>query len=80
MKKLSLILLILIPIFSFGQIEKETSKKVSAEFEKYYNSNEYQNIFDLFSQEMKTALPIEQATDFLKGLKSQAGKIKKKNL
>ncbi len=68
----------LIPIISFGQTEKETSKKVSAEFEKYYNSNEYRKIFDLFSTEMKSALPIEQLTDFLNSLKSQSGIIKKK--
>ncbi len=65
-------------MLSFGQIEKETAKKVSAEFEEYYNSNEYQKIFDLFSPEMKSALPIEQTTDFLKGLKTQAGKIEKR--
>jgi murein DD-endopeptidase MepM/ murein hydrolase activator NlpD len=76
--KTSLILLILIPFFSFGQTEKETSKKVSAEFEEFYNSNKFQNIFDLFTAEMKSALPIEQTTDFLKGLKSQAGKIEKR--
>ena len=68
----------LIPMISFGQTEKETDKKISAEFEKYYNSNEYQKIFDLFSPEMKSALPIEQTTDFLKGLKTQAGKIEKR--
>ena len=78
MKKINLILLLLIPIISFGQTQKETAKKVSAEFQKYYNSNEYQKIFDLFSPEMKSALPIEQTTDFLKGLKSQAGKIQKR--
>lgn len=65
-------------MISFGQTEKETDKKVSAEFEKYYNSNEYQKIFDLFSPEMKSALPIEQTTDFLNGLKTQAGKIEKR--
>lgn len=65
-------------MISFGQTEKETVKKVSAEFEEYYNSNEYQKIFDLFSPEMKSALPIKQTTDFLKGLKTQAGKIEKR--
>jgi len=78
MKKINLILLILIPTLSFGQTEKEIVKKVSAEFEKHYNSDEYQKIFDLFSSEMKSALPIEQTTDFLKGLKNQAGKIQKR--
>lgn len=65
-------------MLSFGQTEKEIAKKISSEFEKYYNSDEYQKIFDLFSPEMKSALPIEQTTDFLKGLKSQAGKIQKR--
>ena len=78
MKKLNLILLILIAMLSFGQTEKEAAKKVSAEFEKHYNSDKYQKIFDLFSPEMKGALPIEQTTDFVKGLKSQAGKILKR--
>jgi murein DD-endopeptidase MepM/ murein hydrolase activator NlpD len=78
MKKLSIIILILVPFFSFGQNEKEMSKKVSAEFEEFYNSDKFQNIFDLFSAEMKSALPIEKTTDFLKGLKTQAGKIEKR--
>jgi murein DD-endopeptidase MepM/ murein hydrolase activator NlpD len=78
MKKINLILFILLPMLSFGQTEKETAKKVSAEFDTYYNFNEYQKIFDLFSPEMKSALPIEQTTDFLKGLKNQAGKIQKR--
>ncbi|MDC0635059.1 peptidoglycan DD-metalloendopeptidase family protein [Flavobacteriaceae bacterium] len=76
--KLKLILFILLPMLSFGQKEKETAKKISSEFDKYYNFNEYQKIFDLFSPEKKSALPIEQTTDFLKGLKNQAGKIQKR--
>jgi len=75
MKNYSLILLILLPVIGFGQGEKEISKKISAEFEKLYNSDSYHNIFELFSPEMKEALPIEQTIDFFKGLKSQAGKI-----
>lgn len=78
MKKLILILFILIPFLNFGQTEKEISKKVSSKFMELYNSNNYQEIFDLFSREMKTALPIKQTIDFLKGLKSQVGNIKKK--
>jgi len=62
----------------FGQIEKEVSKETSVKFEKHYNSGEYEQIFDLFSDEMKTALPIEKTTGFLKGLKIQAGKITKR--
>ena len=67
----------LLLFFSVGfcQTEKETSKNISAEFEKNYNSEEYQEIFEMFSDEMKTELPIEQTTDFFKGLNNQAGKI-----
>ena len=68
-------ILIISPFLVFCQTEKETSKKISAEFEKNYNSNEYQEIFEMFSDEMKTALPIEETTDFFKGLNNQAGKI-----
>lgn len=78
MRNLSLILLILIPLLSFGQTEKETYKRVSAKFEEYYNSNEYQKVFDLFSTEMKSFLPIEKTTDLVNGLKTQAGKIEKR--
>ena len=75
MKKLILVILITSPFLVLCQTEKEISKKISAEFEKNYNSDEYQEIFKMFSDEMKTYLPIEQTTDFLKGLNNQAGKI-----
>ena len=75
MKKLILFIFIISPFLVFCQTEKETSKKKSAEFEKHYNSDEYQEIFEMFSDEMKTSLPIEQTMDFFKGLKNQAGKI-----
>jgi len=75
MKKLILFILIISPFFGFFQNEKETSKKISAEFEKNYNLSEYQGIFEMFSDDMKTALPIEQTTDFFNGLNNQAGKI-----
>ena len=75
MKKLILFILIISPFLVFCQTEKETSKQILAEFEKNYNSDKYQEIFEMFSDEYKTALPIEQTVDFLKGLKNQAGNI-----
>ncbi|MEO8933292.1 MAG: DUF3887 domain-containing protein [Xanthomarina sp.] len=77
MKTSNMLLLIFIPFLSFSQTEKEVSKKVSSEFQEYYNLDHYEQIFDLFSADMKAALPIEQTKDFLKGLKSQAGEIQK---
>lgn len=78
MRKLNFILIILIPLLSFGQTEKETYKKVSAKFEEYYNANEYQKIFELFSTKMKSFLPIEKTTNFINELKNKAGKIQKR--
>ncbi|SOE20023.1 Protein of unknown function [Spirosomataceae bacterium TFI 002] len=75
MKKIIPLYFLLITFYSFGQAEKETYKKVSADFEQQYNLGEYQKIFEMFSPEMKAALPIEQTTAFLTGIKSQAGKI-----
>lgn len=75
MKKSILLYLILHPIFGFGQAEKEIAKKIATEFTNYYNGDEYQKVFDLFSPEMKTALPLEQTTNFLKSLKNQVGTI-----
>ena len=75
MKKLILFIFIISSFLVFCQTEKETSKIILAEFEKNYNSEEYQEIFEMFSDEMKVYLPIEQTTDFLKGLNNQAGKI-----
>ncbi len=76
MKKISLLLLFLL-VSIFAQTQTESSKKISTKFEKYYNSNSYQEIFDLFAPVMKKALPLDKTTKFLKGLKSQAGKIAK---
>jgi len=55
-----LLLIILVPFFCIGQTEKEKSKKVSAEFEKLYNSDKFQSIFELFSEEMKSALLLKK--------------------
>ncbi len=78
MKNISVTLLILVPFLTFGQSEKIASKEVSEKFESYYNSDRFQQIFDLFSPEMQAALPIDKTTEFLKGLQAQAGKIVKR--
>jgi len=68
-------LIILLPMIVSGQAEKENSKTTFTKFEQFYNTGEYQKIFNLFSDEMKAALPIEKTTGFLSGLNSQVGKI-----
>lgn len=58
-----------------AQVETGNHKEVSQQFEKHYNADEYGLIFSLYSEEMKTYLPLEKTTTFLSGLKTQLGKI-----
>lgn len=78
MKKIIFIVFILAPFFCLGQAETQASKKISALFEQHYNADAYQKIFDLFSDKLKARLPLEQTTNTVKRLKSQAGKIKQR--
>lgn len=62
----------------FGQVEKVGYKTVVDQFEIYYNNERYDSIFALFSTELQNYLPSAKTTEFLKGLKTQAGKITKR--
>lgn len=76
MKNIILIVLTLIVNVSFGQkTEKANNKIITEKFVEYYNNDNYNGIFSMFSNVMKEALPINKATEFLKSLKSQAGNI-----
>lgn len=80
MKKILLIITItLLHNLSFGQTESLNSKKVTEQFETFYNQNEYKSIFEMFSSETQKALPLEKISEFLSGLNSQAGKIVKRD-
>ena len=74
-KYIILIVLSLLVNLSFGQTEKTANKIVTENFIKNYNNDDYNAIFLMFADVMKEALPIEKTTEFLKGLKSQAGNI-----
>ncbi len=63
----------LIPYFGFSQSENYST--AIENFKKEYNVENFSNIFDSFSPEMKDALPLEKSKQFFKGLKTQAGKI-----
>jgi murein DD-endopeptidase MepM/ murein hydrolase activator NlpD len=76
MKKTSvLIILLFASTLSLAQTEKANDKNISEKFEKFFNSSDYNGIFELFSDDMKNALPKEQANQFFVGLKTQAGTI-----
>jgi len=51
----------------FAQTEKSNYKTVADEFESNYNQENFKAIFNSFSDEMQTALPIDKTVDFLAG-------------
>ena len=62
---------------SFAQTETAALKKVAAEFEKNFNANDFEGIFNQFSNSMQTAVPLDKLTNFLTNLSSEAGEITK---
>ena len=75
MKNIILVVLTLIVNVSFGQTEKMENKAVTEKFVSHYNKEDYNAIFSMFADVMKAALPIDKTTEFLRGLKEQAGNI-----
>lgn len=74
MKKITFIFIaLLLTINAFSQDEKY--KTGFEQFKNHYNSGAFQNIFDLFSEDMQKALPQEKANQFFGGIQLQAGKI-----
>ncbi|MDI9862277.1 M23 family metallopeptidase [Flectobacillus roseus] len=72
------ILLIGFVNFVFGQTERISNKNVADSFEANYNSDNFEEIFLSFSPEMQNALPLDKTKEFLIGLKTQVGKITKR--
>lgn len=63
---------------TYGQKEKVANKVVADSFEMNFNSENYDAIFLSFSKEMKSALPLDKIKEFLEDLKTQVGKITKR--
>jgi len=76
-KLLSIIILTMFANVSFAQTETAALKKVAAEFEKNFNANDFEGIFNQFSNPMQTAVPLDKLTNFLTNLSSEAGEITK---
>ena len=60
-----------------GQDEKAETKILVDSFIKAFNSDDYESVFSLFSDEMKKQLPLDKLNNFLQNLNSGAGKIHK---
>ena len=79
MKKYLIIFLTTISInLTYGQKEKVANKEVVDRFEMNFNSENYEAIFLSFSKEMKSALPLDKTKEFLEKLKTEVGKITKR--
>jgi CubicO group peptidase (beta-lactamase class C family) len=64
-------------ISGYSIAQSDSHKLVVQSFQLNYNEENYDLIFENFSQEMKQALPLENTRQFLNNLKNQAGKIEK---
>lgn len=60
-----------------AQTEKPIYKIIADKFQRNYNQENYNAIFNMFSQEMKDALPPDKTKEFFSGLAADAGKIVK---
>lgn len=78
MKSVFIFVLILLAYsVSFAESEKPEYKRISNKFVNFFNQKSADSLFNLFSGEMKNALPIDKTTEFVNGLYGQVGKIEK---
>jgi len=78
MRKLLLLLLIIVSHHINGQTVDPRLESVVGRLQQYYNHDAHDSIFLLLSPSMQQHLPQRQNRDFFSGLKSDAGKIMKR--
>ena len=77
----SLLLFVLLIFNVLGQqAEREPHKTIAGQFEKHYNSGDYEAIFGAFGAAMRDALPLEKTKEFFSGVKNQYGNIVEREL
>jgi uncharacterized protein len=77
MKKTILFLGILLQAASaFAQLPKINYVVAIAKFQKFYNEQNADSLYAMYSVQMKAALPIEKTKDFFKGWHNQYGALK----
>ncbi len=79
MKKIIFLFFLMISGYCQAQNESNNSRQVVTSIEKFYNLQQYDSIFALFSAEMQQSLPLEKTIAFFSGLYSQAGAINKRS-
>ncbi|MCW3073390.1 MAG: peptidase [Flaviaesturariibacter sp.] len=76
--KTVIMLSILLSLFSrkaSAQSESPAQKEAAGKWERFYNNQQYDSIFALFSANMQKALPLPKAAGFFGGLHHDAGQI-----
>jgi hypothetical protein len=63
-------LTILLLNIAVAQQETTISKTVATEFQKKYNTNDYEGVFIMFTKEMKNFMPHDKTLAFLSALKT----------
>jgi murein DD-endopeptidase MepM/ murein hydrolase activator NlpD len=69
------LLLICVIQTAVAQTEKSINKAAADNFEKSYNADDFEGVFNLFADVMQKALPMDKTKEFLNGLKTTGGKI-----
>lgn len=62
----------------YGQPETQSYRLVSDKFMSFYNTNNYDSIFDQFSNEMKNFLPLAETKNFFTNTTKQLGQLIRK--
>ena len=63
-----------------GQVEHDRYKKAADRFFAHYNADNYTGIFEMFSSEMATALPLDKTVQVVTQLKGQLGQYQSREL
>lgn len=58
-----------------ANIESSNYNLASSKFVEYYNKDQYKDIFEMFTDEMKNALPLESTSKFFTAVKEAKGNI-----
>ena len=70
-----IILFLLIPLLSISQDEKPNERIVVDDFIQKYNSQDYEGIFSLFSDQLKEEVPYEEISNSLRSLNANLGQV-----
>ncbi|WP_448697603.1 alpha/beta fold hydrolase [Mucilaginibacter sp. AW1-3] len=68
--------LLFVACAAMAQTEQPNYKTAIGRFKKYYNTNQPDSVFSMFSAEMKTGLPIEKLKDIVTQMHAQIGDLK----